>query len=478
MDTGQWQILPTWGNLMKENIEADCLPIYGWYFVNRVNIVQLFHPPSLHVGEWSKIARLILLKSDWTLATGTHVRHTTIKRLPVTLTMLVLVAVLISGCATVQRQYPAPPADVYESAQVSEFRNIRFWGDKPAPYLEEAVQRLQNSIRNNPALRERVDILALSGGAEDGAYGAGFLKGWTERGDRPEFFMVTGVSTGALIAPFAFIGPEYDDVIKKLFTKSSKKDIFFLTPFRALFGGAALGDTAPLRKIIEKEVDDEMVKAIARESRKGRILQIATTNIDAQRPVVWEIGIIAESGHPNAKRLIQRIMLASASIPGVFPPVAIDIMINGERYQEIHVDGGVTSQIFVYPRGLMVREIEKQLNVYPKKTFWLIRNTKIAPDYSPVELGLSDITSRSISTLIKYQGRGNLLNISSLAERDGFDVHITNVPADFNEPLNDFFDPVYMKTLYDNGYAKALSDCPWHIGLTDECDKTESRNPR
>ncbi|MBV2092383.1 MAG: patatin-like phospholipase family protein [Candidatus Thiodiazotropha sp. (ex Ctena orbiculata)] len=388
---------------------------------------------------------------------------------------LALILLLISGCSSVQRQFPAPAEHHYESAQVSGYKNIRFWGDKPAPYLDEAIESLRISIEKNPEWKQRFDLLALSGGAEDGAYGAGFLKGWSERGDRPEFFMVTGISTGALIAPFAFLGPAYDDAIKRLFTQSSKQDIFFLTPFSALFGGSALGDTKPLQKIIREEVDDDLVEAIARESRKGRILQIATTNIDAQRPVIWEIGRIAASGHPGAKQLIQTIMLASASIPGVFPPVFLDIEIDGERFQEVHVDGGVTSQIFVYPRGLQVRDIEKQLDLHPKKSFWLIRNTKIDAEYAPVGLGVGDITSRSISTLIKYQGRGNLLNISSLAERDGFDVHITNVPADFDEPLNDFFDPVYMQRLYEVGYSKALSDCPWHVTLNEECNVREDR---
>ncbi|MEW8525611.1 MAG: patatin-like phospholipase family protein [Candidatus Thiodiazotropha endolucinida] len=373
---------------------------------------------------------------------------------------------LLTGCATTPREYAAPAADLYARAEVVGFHNIRFWGDETAPYLDEAILRLKDALHRIPALRERIDILALSGGAEDGAYGAGFLKGWTERGDRPEFLMVTGISTGALIAPFAFLGPKYDDSIKRLFTETSKKDIFIFTPFTALFGGKALADTAPLRRIIREEVDDELVAAIARESRRGRILQIGTTNLDAQRPVVWDIGRLAESGHPEATRLIGDIMLASASIPGVFPPVMINVTVDNKLHQEVHVDGGVTNQIFVYPRKLNVHEIENELEVSPKKSFWLIRNTKVTPEYKAIELGLSDITSRSISTLIKYQGRGDLLNISSLAKRDGFEVHITNVPAEFDVPLNDMFDPVYMKALYKTGYEAANSNSAWRANIS------------
>ncbi len=379
--------------------------------------------------------------------------------------LIVVLTLLVSACATAPREHAAPDAAQYTRAIVDGYRDIRYWGDLPAPYLDRSIERLKEGLAGNPSLRERIDILALSGGAEDGAYGAGFLKGWTERGDRPEFMMVTGVSTGALIAPFAFLGPKYDDALKRMYTETSKKDIFFLTPFTALFGGRALADTAPLRRMLKEEIDEALVEAIARESRRGRILQIGTTNLDAQRPMVWEIGLIAESGHPDAAKLIRRIMLASASVPGVFPPITMNVTIDGKRRQEVHVDGGVTNQIFVYPRLLNIREIERRVGASPKKTLWLIRNTKVNPEYKAVKLNLGDIANRSISTLIKYQGRGDLLNIFSLAKRDGFELHLTNVPADFDVPLNDMFDPVYMRALYKRGHETALSDSAWHTNL-------------
>ena len=379
--------------------------------------------------------------------------------------LVVLSALFLSGCGTSPREHTAPSAELYSRAEVFGFQDIRYWGDEPTPYLDDAIEKLKDAFAGNPALREHIDILALSGGAEDGAYGVGFLKGWTERGDRPEFLMVTGISTGALIAPFAFLGPQHDDSIKRFYTKTSRRDIFYYKPITAFFGGTALGDTAPLRRIIKEEVNNKLVAAIASESRRGRVLLIGTTNLDAQRPVVWDIGRIAESGHPEATQLIRHVMLASASIPGIFPPVIIDVVIDGERHQEVHVDGGVTNQIFVYPRTLDVRAMERAIGVAPKKAFWLIRNTKVEPEYKAVELGLRDIASRSISTLIKYQGRGDLLNISSLAKRDGFSVHLTNVPVDFDVPMNDRFDPVYMRALYKTGYETALSDAPWNTSV-------------
>ncbi|MFT7879510.1 MAG: patatin-like phospholipase family protein [Sulfurimonas sp.] len=372
-----------------------------------------------------------------------------------------VLVLLLSGCALKSRQFSAPDEAHYTKALVTGYKNIRYWGDQRAAYAYTTMDRL----KLNKKLHQRVDILALSGGAEDGAYGAGFLKGWSERGDRPEFTMVTGISTGALIAPFAFLGPEYDHVLKRLFTESSKKNIFVLTPFRALFGGSAVADTAPLRRILKEEIDDDFVAALAREGRKGRILQIGTTNLDAQRPVIWEISEIAQSGYPGAKHLIQQIMLASASIPGVFPPVLIDVRIEGKKHQELHVDGGVTQQIFVYPYDLNVRWYEKALGIRPQKHFWLIRNTKINPEYHIVDLGVSDIAGRSVSTLIKYQGRDNLKNIMSLAKRDGFKVHITHVPASFDTPLEEMFDKRYMGALYRVGYEKGRTRSGWQRGF-------------
>ncbi|MEJ2498160.1 MAG: patatin-like phospholipase family protein [Sulfurovaceae bacterium] len=336
------------------------------------------------------------------------------------LLILPLFFLLLIGCSAKIRHYSAPSATQYTQATVKGYnKDIRYWGGEYAKLNNEDLKRLMK----NKALFHDVNILALSGGAEDGAYGAGFLNGWTKRGDRPQFMMVTGISTGALIAPFAFLGSRYDHVIKRFYTQSSTKNIL------------------------------------------SRVLLIGTTDLDAQRPVVWNITKIAMSGRKDAKKLIRKIMLASASIPGAFPPVLIDVTIDGKRYQEVHVDGSVTRQIFIYPRTLNIYEYENRLGIAPKKTFWLIRNTKIDPVYSPVSLSLRDIAERSISTLIKYQGRDNIYNIISIAKRDGFDVYITNVPKDFDKPLKELFDPEYMRALYDVGYKRGISKSAWQKTL-------------
>ncbi|MDM5264464.1 patatin-like phospholipase family protein [Sulfurovum sp. XTW-4] len=375
---------------------------------------------------------------------------------------MVTLTLLLTACSFKSRTYEAPSVTAYQNAKVAGYKHIRYWGDKTAQYTytRDNIKRLGA----NKNFRKRIDILALSGGAEDGAYGAGFLKGWSERGNRPEFTVVTGISTGALIAPFAFLGPKYDKVLQKLYTESSQKNIVLLSPMEALFG-ASLGDTAPLKKILSEEINDDFVAELAKEAKKGRLLQIGTTNLDAQRPVVWEITEIALSGRSDAPKLIRDIMLASASIPGAFPPVLIDVVINGKKYQEVHVDGGVTRQIFVYPRDLDIRKLQRMLHMYPQKNMWLIRNTKIDPEYKPVSLSLADIAERSFYTLTKYHGLGDLVNITSLAKRDGFHIHITNVPKSFDVPLEDFFDKKYMKALYQVGYEKGRSNSAWQTTL-------------
>jgi predicted patatin/cPLA2 family phospholipase len=376
--------------------------------------------------------------------------------------MVVSTLLLLTGCAVKSRDYSAPSIREYQEAKVVGYKKcIRYWGDETASFAYLNLEKFKKNKNNH----KRVDLLALSGGAEDGAYGAGVLNGWSQRGDRPEFTVVTGISTGAIIAPFAFLGPKYDRVIKTLFTENSKEDVFYPTPVTALLGGPAMGDSSPLRSMLEAEIDDDFVAELAKEAEKGRMLQIGTTNLDAQRPVVWEITEIARSGHPDAKKLILDIILASASIPGLFPPVLIDVTIHGKRYQEVHVDGGVTRQIFVYSSDLDMRRFERKLHIHPKKNIWLIRNNKIDPDYSPVVLTLHDITERSFSTLIKYHGLSDLANIISLAKRDGFNVHITNVPQSFNVPLNDRFDQTYMNALYRVGYEKGRSRSTWHTTL-------------
>lgn len=383
----------------------------------------------------------------------------------VTFAMTVVMAV--TACSAPPRS-AAVPRNVLALDAVEGYHDIRFYADASPPFLAEHLNKLRLAVKINPALAEQQDVLALSGGAEDGAYGAGFLKGWTERQNRPEFTWVTGISIGALIAPFAFLGSDYDGVIERVFTQVSADDIVVFQPMSLLFGGSALGDTTPLRSLLERELTEEVVSAIARESRRGRYLMIGTTNLDAQRHVIWNIGRIAESGRKGSRDLIRSIMLASAAVPGLFPPTQIDVVIDGKRLQELHVDGGITHQVFAYPPSINTVEIEAMLGVSPKKTMWVIRNAKINADYDITELGVADIVARSINTLTKYQGRGDIAALQQLASRDGFEFRLTFVPANFEEEYTSLFDPKYMRALFKVGYKTALGGDPWQDVLLEE----------
>ncbi|MBK9340361.1 MAG: patatin-like phospholipase family protein [Rhodoferax sp.] len=200
-------------------------------------------------------------------------------------------------------------------------------------------------------------LLALSGGGDNGAFGAGVLNGWTATGTRPEFLLVTGISTGALIAPFAFLGPKYDAVLRDLYTRNQRADILSIRKWWAILTEDAVADTTPLRMQLQKHIDQAFLDEIALEYDKGRELWISTTNLDAHQRVIWNMTKLAASKHPRSLAFFHDVMLASAAIPGAFPPVMIDVELNGIPYQEMHVDGGTMAQVFVYPPNVKLADL-------------------------------------------------------------------------------------------------------------------------
>ena len=200
--------------------------------------------------------------------------------------------------------------------------------------------------------QRRLNILALSGGGSHGAFAAGVLNGWTATGERPVFDVVTGVSTGALIAPMAFLGPSYDGRIRELYTNVSSKDIYRKHPKLAMLWSDSAASSEPLARLIAANTDHHMLAAVATAHCQGRRLYVGTTNLDTGRLVIWDMGAIAASGRPDSLGLFKKVVLASASVPGFFPPVPIEICVNGRRYTELHADGGTTSQVFL--RGSML----------------------------------------------------------------------------------------------------------------------------
>lgn len=364
----------------------------------------------------------------------------------------------------------APPAAETEKIQVLGIPNARFFVDRSIEaILQEgllAVDREVASIPRGPNdERPPANFLALSGGGEKGAFGAGLMVGWSESGQRPEFKLVTGVSTGALIAPFAFLGPSRDQQLRHVFTGITQKSVFSARWVMAALYNDALADTAPLFTLISKFVNAEMLADIAREYSRGRLLFIGTTNIDLQRPVLWNIGAIAASQHPGALDLVRKILLASAAIPGAFPPVLIEVEIDGRRYDEMHVDGGAIAQAFLYPQALeLAREADRR-GIVRERNAYVIRNGRFDPDWATTERAFLSIAQRTIDTMIHYSGINDAIRIYATAQRDGVQFRLACIGADFQFRPHKQFDQAYMRALFDYAFQKARNGYRWETSI-------------
>ena len=376
---------------------------------------------------------------------------------------LSICVILLTACSSILRD-PVPEG-MYDQASVLGRQDLRFWAEFADPRHQVIKERDPESLRASfgGIMNTEHHYLAISGGGAEGAYGAGVLAGWSQLGTRPEFTMVTGISTGALTAPFAFLGEDYDERLRTLYTTLDSSRIFLRRSIFSIIRGDSVADNKPLLSLIEKNVDEEMVAAIAREYKKGRSLFIGTTNLDAGRGVIWNIGRIASTGDPQAMGLIHQIMLASAAIPGVFPPAYIKVQgPDGSAYDEMHVDGGTSSQMFLYPARLNWSDLMQLLQVEGTPTAYVIRNSSLEGEYRPVRARLPDIAGRSVSTLIRTQGIGDAFRIAALADRDAIDLKITWIPPDAPaNPGHEIFDPEYMTELFEYGYQRAINGAVW-----------------
>jgi predicted acylesterase/phospholipase RssA len=308
-----------------------------------------------------------------------------------------------------------------------------------------------------------LDLLGISGGGENGAFGAGLLNGWTERGGRPTFFLVTGISTGALSAPFAFLGSARDAQLKSVYTDITLADILTRRFYTAAIWDDAMADNSPLFRTISRYVDEAMLAEIGRAYASGRLLLIATSNLDAQMPVIWNIGAIAQSGHPKALETVRRILLASSAIPGAFAPVLFDATLDGQPFQELHVDGGAFAQVFLYPPSVsrFRRErMARRLPVAPARA-WVIRNSRLDPEWASVDRRTLGITGRAISSMIAAGGINDVLRIYNAAERDGVDYNLAYIGRDFTVEYDKPFDQAYMRPLFEYGRERALRGDAW-----------------
>ncbi len=375
------------------------------------------------------------------------------------------IGIFALGACSIPERGPAVPAADTARALPLGIPNARFFADgDPTAMIDEgarAFAREQAALRAEGKQITRltpVYYLAVSGGGDNGAFGAGLMNGWTALGTRPEFKMVTGVSTGALIAPFAFLGPAYDDALRDVYTTMTPDKVFRARGLTAALFDDAMADTGPLAEVIAGYADQKMFDAIAREYQKGRLLLIGTTHLDAQRPTIWNIGAIAASGHPGGLDLFRKILRASAAIPGAFQPVMVDVEIDGKKYQEMHVDGGAIAQLFLYPPSIDLSStgVRRQRHAY------IIRNARLDPDYAASDRRTISIAGRAITTMLAASGQNDVMRTYFVSQRDGVDYNLAYIGSGFSAPKTGEFDQAYMRALYAYGFQEGRDGKAWH----------------
>ena len=373
---------------------------------------------------------------------------------------LARVAPALIGCA-IHRKRHAVPSPLIDSVHVVDMKgDIRMWGDRKTEAFQRSLAESARQAGLTYGIDAPVSVLAISGGGSNGAFAAGLLCGWTVHGTRPEFRVVSGVSVGAIVAPFAFLGSKYDDLLREMTFSATDNNAFRKKLPTAVLTGGSLADNDPLRHYLGRYVDGDLLRSIAAEHVKGRRLYVATTNLDACRPVYWDMGAIASSGSPRALRLFQEVILASTAAPVFYPPSYIEVEHEGKTYDEMHVDGGVTGQILLYGQALTTQEVVPDA---PKRhaTYYIIRNGRLSRDYEPVEPRIGSIALRSFNRLNQAQAVGDLWQAYATCWRDAMDFRLAAIPDDVPLRARGIFDAQTVGELFDRGYALAHDGYPW-----------------
>jgi hypothetical protein len=327
-------------------------------------------------------------------------------------------------------------------------------------FADASVETIAELAANPQRKAKGFTYLALSGGGGDGAYGAGVLNGWTESGRRPEFTLVSGVSTGALIAPFAFLGSSYDPYLTEFYTSGVAGELVAAPSLtNVLFGSGLFGD-GRLRGLIDRYVTDDLLRAVAEEHAKGRRLLVVTTNLDSQRAVIWNMGAIAASGVPNARELFRDVLAASASIPAVFPPQFIDVSAGDARFKEMHVDGSVVTPVFTLPQSLLLRD--GRIRTGGKAEIYVVINGRLEPDFEVTKDNTLSIVERSFTTASRARSRATLTATYALARTNGIGFNLTYIDeAGPKASAAKGFDTAYMRALYAEGLEKGRTGTFW-----------------
>jgi predicted patatin/cPLA2 family phospholipase len=378
----------------------------------------------------------------------------------------ILLIFALSGCEALLRQ----PAPTDRAPPIFEgIKDVRYYPMNPAmpppPSVGDAFLGEPTDAYEKDGDALVYNYLAVSGGGSDGAFGAGLLKGWSETGKRPKFKFVTGVSTGALIAPFAFLGAEYDETLKEAYTTVDAQRLYLARSLVSLLWEESFTDNKPFREMIAKYIDDKLLARVAEENKAGRRLYVLTTDLDREEPVVWDMGAIAASNSPDRLNLFRKVILASASIPAFFPPVLINVKIDGVQKDELHVDGGVFAQAFFVGNQIDLRAMERR--AHPTWTgkivhrLYVIRNGRLDPQPRKVDRTLGSITAYSIDSMLKASGINDLYRLY-LGDLSGeLELRYVSIPHEYVPSSLEEFNQAEMVQQYKLGLSMGEKGIPW-----------------
>ncbi|WP_234709108.1 patatin-like phospholipase family protein [Rhizobium rhizogenes] len=358
----------------------------------------------------------------------------------------------LASCMAPDRVAYGPKAAA--TAGIEGFNDIRIYAD--------TSRNLPETHAWLPIPRSKeVNYLVLSGGGAGGAFSVGALNAWSDGGQRPEFDIVSGVSTGALIAPYAFLGPAYDSILVDLYTSGVAKKLIDADFLPQGLMGASLLKQKPLRTMVERRLTRDVLAKIAAEHRKGRRLLVLTSNLDSQRAVIWNMGAIADSGRPDALQLFQDIIIASASIPGLYPAVLIKAKSGDQSFEEMHSDGGSASQILTIPEGWMANSDKVEWPKGVTLNMYIIVNNALMSEFSTTTNNTFAVMARANSSLIKAQTRSALVATYVYAQKNGIRFRVASIDTQVAYNMTDPFNTNYMRAVYNLGYAKMASDSLW-----------------
>jgi len=375
--------------------------------------------------------------------------------------VLIGIALALGGCTGVTSRPPPVPEPLVGDAQLPDYPRVRhIHGFREAEFIAD-YQAAMRAARPDPA---GVALLSLSGGGPNGAFGAGVLVGWSETGTRPQFQVVTGVSTGALAAPFAFLGAAYDDRLTKAYTTLHDADLFIPQVKRSLFRLLrvdSLTSNTPMDPVLAALIDQPMLEEIGREYARGRRLYVCTHEMVSGHAVYWNLTAVAASGRPGALELFRKILIASASLPIVFPPQYFEVEAGGTRHTEVHMDGGLSRQAFFHMNGARAGLAARPDGSPMPLTAYVIRNGRVRSKYDAITPTVVPIALRTIEALVSAEGVGDLYRIYSQTLEEKADFQLMLIPEDFPLKHHGMFDPAFMRRLFELGRQNIKSAQPW-----------------